>query len=208
VLHQDEIHPSRELVRADDNGGEMTTKTLKLTFWNNGDRSVGIWGGSVTAEFDGEYDGGFVEAAKEILTPAFQELFDCGPVYCMTQEEIDREQALEQMTLGETMTTAHTPGPWTMDQYGTIKDRDGQQILASGVALTIGYYPRDHYAFANARLIAAAPDLLAALEMVRHAAIAMRGEDFNFGYEQWKLINAAIAKARATGLKSGTDSQK
>jgi hypothetical protein len=72
----------------------MNTKALKLTFWNNGDRSVGIWGQSVTVEFDGEYDAEFTQAAREILTAAFQELFDMGPVYCMTKEEMDREEAM------------------------------------------------------------------------------------------------------------------
>ena len=61
------------------------------------------------------------------------------------------------------MTTQHTPGPWhvTGDQHGTmITDNTGEQIAL---------WPQQGGTVeqcANARLIAAAPDLLAALEAV------------------------------------------
>lgn len=48
---------------------------------------------------------------------------------------------------------------------------------------------------ANARLIAAAPELLSVLKMVQEAAIDMRGEDFNLTTEQWDVFRAAITKA-------------
>jgi hypothetical protein len=87
------------------------------------------------------------------------------------------------------MTTQHTPGPWYIDcqnesaaiGYRAIIDGDGYTVCSPS--------PMGQ---ANARLIAAAPDLLAALEVVReymdHAAD-------QFSYEDIVQIRAAIAKA-------------
>jgi hypothetical protein len=74
------------------------------------------------------------------------------------------------------MNTEHTPGPWKVNYDGTIltEDKTGpcsHEIIAQmpvwfGTAQK-GHVTQDHLA-ANARLIAAAPELLAALEfMVR-----------------------------------------
>jgi len=88
------------------------------------------------------------------------------------------------------MTTQHTPGPWYVDcqnesaaiGYRAIVDGDGYTVCNPS--------PMGQ---ANARLIAAAPDLLAALEVVReymdHAAD-------QFSYEDIVQIRAAIAKAK------------
>ena len=54
----------------------------------------------------------------------------------------------------------HTPGPWT--PHGTIITREGDNSEYP-VAGVLGYLP-DEEAYANARLIAAAPELLSALE--------------------------------------------
>ncbi len=57
---------------------------------------------------------------------------------------------------------AHTPGPWMIDRLdsGTIEDIRDQY----GDQITGGFpYPTNSTIEANARLIAAAPDLLAAL---------------------------------------------
>ena len=87
------------------------------------------------------------------------------------------------------MTTQHTPGPWYIDcqnesaaiGYRAIVDGDGYTVCSPS--------PMGQ---ANARLIVAAPDLLAALEVVReymdHAAD-------QFSYEDIVQIRAAIAKA-------------
>jgi hypothetical protein len=50
--------------------------------------------------------------------------------------------------------TKHTPGPWVIDAYG--------DVTANGedVAHVVGHYGEEENS-ANARLIAAAPDLLA-----------------------------------------------
>ena len=90
------------------------------------------------------------------------------------------------------MTTNHTPGPW----------RTGTKILDAvfagdrpicGPAYTMC---KDDERMANARLIAAAPDLLAALE----GAIRLIDETWA-GCERPELIaaRATLAKARAKG---------
>ena len=61
----------------------------------------------------------------------------------------------------------HTPGPWqvaeTRHKYDTlIRNRDNDPVASTNFA---GYYPKT--AAANARLIAAAPELLAALKKVK-----------------------------------------
>lgn len=56
----------------------------------------------------------------------------------------------------------HTPGPWYV--YPTEYDNDTESfdVMADGAAITIACPPSE----ADARLIAAAPDLLAACEQV------------------------------------------
>jgi hypothetical protein len=63
--------------------------------------------------------------------------------------------------------TAHTPGPWTARPS---KYRDGEWVVQAGMPTNrvLAYFgdrdPLDETDIANARLIAAAPDLLSALE--------------------------------------------
>lgn len=57
------------------------------------------------------------------------------------------------------MNTKHTPGPWRINQYDEPVDASGENIRAKGLALT-----NTDEAKANTRLIAAAPELLAALK--------------------------------------------
>ena len=89
------------------------------------------------------------------------------------------------------MTTQHTPGPWITGDASiwALDDCEFHAIVDCPLNQTC----RDtETAWANARLIAAAPDLLAALEVVReymdHAAD-------QFSYEDIVQIRAAIAKA-------------
>ena len=69
--------------------------------------------------------------------------------------------------------SAHTPGPWELDEGD---DGDNFTIRADGefvTRLTKSRYTddrRDPEAYANAALIAAAPDLLAALKLLTAAA--------------------------------------
>ena len=84
------------------------------------------------------------------------------------------------------METEHTLGPWTM--RGTTSD--GAHVVtgwANGLWATIEG-PNDETRLANARLIAAAPCLLAALQRLAHP---MAEDD--------DLENALEVLARATG---------
>lgn len=59
--------------------------------------------------------------------------------------------------------SAHTPGPWVVSNKGGMLNVSAP---ASGGALASLGIPKGEERFANARLIAAAPDLLAACEAV------------------------------------------
>lgn len=85
---------------------------------------------------------------------------------------------------------AHTPGPWFIseDPYihvrqGTGEDNRGSCVLA-----------RDYCSLADARLIAAAPDLLAALEMLW--ANCIPAEQNAVGRIALDAARAAILKAK------------
>lgn len=91
------------------------------------------------------------------------------------------------------MTQKHTPGPWVADlgEAFHIREQDGGRVAQ--LVFTAGRYGMkgrrngDEVA-ANARLIAAAPELLAALKM------AQLWLDIDGRYDM-QTINAAIAKA-------------
>ena len=69
------------------------------------------------------------------------------------------------------MTTSHTPGPWAIGL--DTDDHEAQIISADGWHLaTVALDPLP----ANARLIAAAPDLLAALEAASNYIDALGGD--------------------------------
>lgn len=87
------------------------------------------------------------------------------------------------------MTTQHTPGPWTTD--GNAHSGDLDVISPAGRITLIDCEFSDEpeeVLTANARLIAAAPDLLAALMDVLDADGDLDAMDFN-------RYRAAIAKA-------------
>lgn len=80
----------------------------------------------------------------------------------------------------------HTPGPWKWTgQAVTVPS--GQRLLVNGVSLPLGNHADSEEADANARLIAAAPDLLEALKGV--VAVADRKTD------EFDRARAAIANA-------------
>jgi hypothetical protein len=88
------------------------------------------------------------------------------------------------------MSTKHTPGPWHVEVYNEGRNMDIQDAQGRGVLTK-----------ENARLIAAAPDLLAALEDMVEALALDRLEDGGqficeaYG-EHFTAARAAIAKAR------------
>lgn len=97
--------------------------------------------------------------------------------------------------------TTHTPGPWAarMNSARTAfyienpQQREGDGYVARCLYWTqnIPGCPSLKQAESNARLIAAAPDLLAALEYVMTA----HGEQLHDAFDQ---AHKAIAKARGT----------
>jgi len=109
----------------------------------------------------------------------------------------------------EKQMSAHTPGPWELDEGD---DGDNFTIRADGefvTRLTKSRYTddrRDPEAYANAALIAAAPDMLAALAAIVKGADSEPDGDYlvgmNLGYvaiHRRKIEAARAAIARAEG---------
>jgi hypothetical protein len=81
----------------------------------------------------------------------------------------------------------HTPGPWkTVSAYADIEVRTDSDALVAVVT------PVRCESAENARLIAAAPDMLAALDFLNQCSTPMTGQQ----EECWILVRAALAKAR------------
>lgn len=92
--------------------------------------------------------------------------------------------------------TGHTPGPWSRSWvYGGIRhlnknvDYDAFWFPDDGEDQEAANIPNVRNHEADADLIAAAPDLLAALRTVRDALAPLKRPDL------WRLVDAAIAKA-------------
>ena len=113
----------------------------------------------------------------------------------------------------------HTPGPWNSDLTTVSTDYEPDHIRVDGPGITRGgvnYRPRiAHVHFnnepgerkANARLIAAAPDLLAALVKLTYIATHDQDMDEEDRLEFDKVYDnavAVIAKAKGQGgMKEG-----
>ena len=97
--------------------------------------------------------------------------------------------------------TEHTPGPWkaTCEMTGYTIETWSVRQITGGYALAEAFWQRTadgrptHNAEANARLISAAPDLLAACEAVYSSGYAYDGPE---AWDRAELLKAAIAKAR------------
>ncbi len=126
--------------------------------------------------------------------------------YWFLKEEMKKET--------EDMSTKHTQGPWTINSYQASTDTVNHAILGRAnddkrtVTIATVYPITDEgqpwsESGLNARLIAAAPELLAALESIlsiSKAGVIHRNET---GKPQWsaldeitKLVDMAIAKAK------------
>ena len=93
----------------------------------------------------------------------------------------------------------HTPGPWEARTFlfmGGHKLAD--RICHVGSSTSLGP-SRAHESEANARLIAAAPDLLAALVAVEESAVIMDGGDEAVSADAMNLVRAALVKADQGG---------
>jgi hypothetical protein len=89
--------------------------------------------------------------------------------------------------------SAHTRGPWIVDAELDVC-AEGGELIASCFPMMSDYHARE----GNARLIAAAPELLAALKWAMRGIpkYARRIKGQNEGYcDGWDAAHAAIAKA-------------
>jgi hypothetical protein len=91
---------------------------------------------------------------------------------------------------------SHTPGPWgfRLDNDVAIITSDSWWDFAE-----VQVNPDNAQGEANARLIAAAPELLAALEELYHLIDDAHDGDRVFTLELAQKAKAAIAKARGQG---------
>lgn len=93
-----------------------------------------------------------------------------------------------------------TPGPWRFDPENKgIVDTTNTLLQVSGCSMPCGYVPDDHVSYANARLIAAAPELLEAVRAYMFVEQTLAGKNphklgtnRHFAFEK---ARAAIAKA-------------
>ena len=97
--------------------------------------------------------------------------------------------------------TKHTPGPWVVEPEnydcdgGTLVRTKGKICLANVWGVMFAKTPDDE-SLANARLIAAAPDLLEALEYLAGACELALDNDYPEGRDPVSVARAAIAKAK------------
>lgn len=105
------------------------------------------------------------------------------------------------------MSAQHTPGPWIACEYGGYGDYDGKcrVVLGEGgdirTAVVLGFDTPENEA--NARLIAAAPDLLEALRYCRNSLKAVIDGEGGIGLHAPEIIEADAAIAKATGQEGG-----
>ena len=92
--------------------------------------------------------------------------------------------------------TKHTPGPWVWNgkdmPFADVEDARGNVIAGTHECDRHDAHQARAEERANARLIAAAPELLDALRLVLAHDGALTGAD-------WTAIRAAIAKAEGEG---------
>ena len=86
--------------------------------------------------------------------------------------------------------SAHTPGPWRVIETHLLT-HDGDHVADMSNGLMVVASAKLGAPLADARLIAAAPELLEALELVRDYVVTMKGA----GHEYQVAIDSAIAKA-------------
>jgi hypothetical protein len=117
--------------------------------------------------------------------------------------EQEADKAEYQLHVNEPVAKS-TPGPWVIEEkgvcfsikHGTMKHRCGPcQKEPVAIAFVSKTATLGQVALSNARLIAAAPDLLEALEAIENH-IKNGCEDYMVGQQLRNKMRAAIAKAR------------
>lgn len=92
----------------------------------------------------------------------------------------------------------HTPGPWQVDVYVVTGATFVEQVGGPSLAHVLGKPgPLEPYIAANARLIAAAPDLLAACKVAFEAF----GSSFATDHDKaMALVQLETARRKAEGI--------
>jgi len=94
----------------------------------------------------------------------------------------------------------HTPGPWTIDQYGHVygpwtQSEDKQVYVQQHIAQCNGMGKNP----ADIKLVAAAPELLAACEAVLDAMTDPNFDDHFDGAKLELMLQNVVDKARGEG---------
>lgn len=89
----------------------------------------------------------------------------------------------------------HTPGPWRIGGTKDLKHGRGREIAADAARIGIVYGVIDPDVIANARLIAAAPELLEACRDAASKIDDCLDGKINFRSDFADRLKAAIAKA-------------
>jgi len=101
------------------------------------------------------------------------------------------------------METKYTPGPWVFhgqhQEIHAAVDEDGSQVIAD--MNPDNDYPRETNA-ANARLIAAAPELLAALQALTATARTFR--NVPKGQQEWTALDDEALNAAFSAIAKAT----
>ena len=77
------------------------------------------------------------------------------------------------MTTKTVTQTTHTPGPWVTGEYN---EKSYIEAVDGGMVVIVGCIYQNPKREANARLIVAAPDLLAACEAIMDAFVHVEGD--------------------------------
>lgn len=97
------------------------------------------------------------------------------------------------------MGTKHTPGPWHTGGYSSRIIYAGDGFAVADATVFHGRHEGEHEA--NARLIAAAPELLDVLQEVTRC-LAWHEEQHGVGMDRKAVESARAAIAKATGSAS------
>ncbi len=96
---------------------------------------------------------------------------------------------------------SYTKGPWNKNEDGRLVNDEGRIVTAWGIS--VGAVYKTEESEANAHLIAAAPDLLEALELLIALPIAVKELQYldkRIGTatenKAWLIARAAISKAK------------
>jgi hypothetical protein len=101
---------------------------------------------------------------------------------------------------------AHTPGPWTLHKYHghvAIKAQCGHEAIINAAGHSCGSIGLHDEEQANARLIAAAPDLLEAAELACRALLHEYISDSK-GNRPW--LNTAVGEILSQAIKAAKGS--